>query len=111
MTAENPIGVAYAITVAFDLMPGTRRRFLSLVKENAASSVKLERGCLRFDVLTPLKSGPDVLLYEIYTDRAAFDAHLNSDHFLRFDAATRDLVSAKVVTEFEVTENAKPTVI
>jgi (4S)-4-hydroxy-5-phosphonooxypentane-2,3-dione isomerase len=111
MTAGRSGNVTYAITVSFDLVPGSQNLFLSLVKANATASVTQESGCFRFDVLTPLGGGPDVLLYEIYKDRASFEAHLHSDHFLRFDAATRDLVSAKSVTEFAVTENAKPTMI
>ena len=50
---------------------------------------------------------PDVLLYEIYTDRAAFDAHLASPHFLAFDTATRDIVTKKTVGEFLVREGRR----
>jgi len=104
-------GNLYVISVEFELEPGARERFLDLVKENAAASVRDERGCLRFDVLTPRsegQSGADVLLYEIYTDRAAFDAHRTAPHFLAFDAATRRLVRRKKVTEFDIAENRKP---
>jgi quinol monooxygenase YgiN len=38
-----------------------------------------------------------VFLYERYGDRAAFEAHLASEHFLAFDAAVRGMIAAKSV--------------
>jgi len=93
----------FAVTVAFFVRPERRDKFLKLVRMNAAASLKAETGCLCFDVLAPMeKGGPDVLLYEIYTDRAAFDTHLASAHFLAFDQATRDMVTGKTVAEFRI---------
>ena len=104
--AEAPL---YAITVTFALAEAAAARFIALARANAAASVADEPGCLRFDVLLGAGPGaPDVLLYEIYRDRAAFDQHLKTDHFRVFDQATRDLVMSKTVVEFSVTENAKP---
>lgn len=98
-----------AITVAFEVKAGSRDRFLKLVRANAAASLEAEAECLRFDVLLPVAAGqPDVLLYEIYTDRSAFDTHLASPHFLEFDAATRDMVIKKTISEFMV-EAPRPT--
>ena len=46
---------------------------------------------------------PDViLLYEIYDDRAAFDAHKKTRHFLAFDKESAPLVANKVVKEFDL---------
>jgi autoinducer 2-degrading protein len=103
-----PKAGAFAITVTFELVDGAFAEFHRLVKENAARSVATEPDCLRFDVLTPSTGqGPQVFLYEIYSDRAAFDLHLASDHYLHFDARTRALVSKKTVTAYAVEENAK----
>ena len=99
---------AFAITVAFELADGAFAEFHRLVKENAALSVELEPGCLRFDVLIPAAAdAAQVFLYEIYSNRAAFDLHLASDHYRAFDAKTRALVSKKTVLSFTVEENAK----
>jgi (4S)-4-hydroxy-5-phosphonooxypentane-2,3-dione isomerase len=98
---------AYAITVAFELEAGAFDEFHCLVTRNAAESVSSEPGCMRFDVLAPLDAGGQVLLYEIYCDRAAFDAHLATEHFKSFDESTRDLVRRKIVTEYRVAQNFK----
>lgn len=104
--------VGFAITVAFELERGAFPAFLELVTENARQSVEAEPDCLRFDVLTPVDagSGEQVLLYEIYRDEAAFDAHLASPHFRRFDERTRDLVRRKTVRSFSVAEHAKASI-
>ncbi|WP_027168514.1 antibiotic biosynthesis monooxygenase [Mesorhizobium sp. WSM3224] len=101
--------VAFAITVAFELVEGAYLEFHRLVAENAALSVKLEPDCLRFDVLTPADAATatHVFLYEIYRDRAAFDLHLASAHFRQFDERSRDLVISKTVLAYTVRENAK----
>jgi quinol monooxygenase YgiN len=87
----------YAVTVAFRLFPGQRDAFLPLMHRNARVSLDAEPGCRRFDVLTDPARPEEVLLYEIYDDRAAFDAHLASDHFREFDAAVASMILEKRV--------------
>jgi quinol monooxygenase YgiN len=94
----------FAITVEFDLHPGALREFLPLMVENANRSRDLEPGCERFDVLLPKDASDRVLLFEIYTDKAAFGEHLKAAHFLSFDKATKALIKDKKVVE-HVLEN------
>lgn len=46
-----------------------------------AAIVRTEPGCVTFDVNRSLDDDRDFILYEVYTDRAAFDAHVASEHF------------------------------
>jgi quinol monooxygenase YgiN len=96
----------YTILVEFDLAPADLQRFLLLVRANAASSLRDEPGCERFDVLVDPAASGRVVLYEIYRDRAAFDAHLASPHFVCFDADIRGIVQGKRVTELDLLEPA-----
>lgn len=97
----------YVITVNFRMAPGREDQFMELILENARLSLANEQGCLVFDVLRPVSGPPDqVLLYEVYRDRAAFEAHLRTPHFLSFDAAVGDLITAKTVVEFTVESGA-----
>ena len=88
----------------FRLKPGSRAAFRRLIDDNAVASVRDEPGCQRFDVLEP--QGPDggqgehVVLYEIYDDRAAFDAHLKTPHFALFNTASAPYVADKRVVEY-----------
>jgi len=96
----------FAIVVRFDLKPGTRPRFEALVRENAKASVRDEPGCRRFDVLSPRDVSDSVTLYEIYDDRAAFEAHLETVHFAAFNDGTADMIVGRELGEFDLTENA-----
>jgi quinol monooxygenase YgiN len=86
------------ILVEFVLTPTARDAFRRLVLENAAASLRDEPGCRQFDVLVPEdEAGDRVVLYEIYDDAAAFDAHLASEHYRHFAAAAEVLVREKTV--------------
>lgn len=99
----------FALTVEFDVAEGDFERFLALLRDNAARSVQAEPGCLRFDILVPenARASRTVLLYEIYTDRAAFDDHLSSEHYRNFDSETRSMVSRKLAVSFRLCEHTK----
>ena len=71
----------YVVLVDFRLKPGARAVFRNLIDDNARQSGRLEPGCRRFDVVEPHGDEDTVLLYEIYRDRAAFEAHLRSEQF------------------------------
>ncbi len=89
----------YAVTVTFTLHPGALAEFLPLMTANARTSLQEEPGCGQFDIC--LGDTPDtVFLYEIYDDRAAFDAHLASAHFKSFDAAVTDMIADKEIRLF-----------
>lgn len=106
-TADFP-GPAYVITVLFDLEEGAFEGFHRLVRDNAEESLRVEPGCRRFDVLTPLGAEAgrrQVLLYEIYDSRGDFELHLASEHFRAFDEQTRAMVLRKTVTEFALSQN------
>lgn len=98
----------FVILARFQLVPGAWDAFLAAVRRNAGASVADEPGCRRFDVLTP-DSGTagEVVLYEIYDDAAAFDAHLRTPHFAAFRAATAALVQASTVERFRLDEHVK----
>jgi autoinducer 2-degrading protein len=89
----------YVILVDFRVRSGQRPAFRRLIDDNARESCRTEPGCRRFDVLEPDGEPDRVLLYEIYDDRAAFEAHTRTAHFARFDAASAALVAEKSVTE------------
>jgi autoinducer 2-degrading protein len=86
-----------AVTVRFDVTPGREDAFLARVRQQAADSLAREPACSRFDVCTPQAGAAQVFLYEIYDDAAAFDVHLNSAHFLAFNAETEGWTTSKTV--------------
>ncbi|GIK86170.1 MAG: antibiotic biosynthesis monooxygenase [Betaproteobacteria bacterium] len=90
----------FVVTVLFEPRPEHATAFRGAMIENARASREREPGCRRFDVCADPASGA-IFLYELYADRAAFDAHLATPHFRAFDAATRDWVARKDVRTYE----------
>lgn len=91
----------FAVIVEIEVKAGARKRFDVLLRANAAATLEREPGCLRFDLLD-CGEGRRLTLYEIYSDAAAFDAHLATDHYATFAAAARPLVATQTVRTFEV---------
>ena len=87
----------FVVTVTFKLHAAHETAFLERMRQQAAESMAKEDGCRHFDVCTASDGSNKVFLYEIYSDQAAFDVHVQSDHFKDFDAAVRDWVAEKSV--------------
>lgn len=87
----------FAVVVVLTVKPGQMAAFLPLMRENAAASLRDEAECHRFDVALDAARPDQVLLYELYTDAAAFEVHLQSAHFKRFDAAVAPMLAGKDV--------------
>ena len=92
----------FVIVVDFRIKPGQMRNFRRLIDENAKASVTNEKGCSRFDVCADRKDPNRLLLYEIYHDRAAFDAHVKTPHFAIFNEASAPFVADKTVSEYDL---------
>ncbi|MEM7718669.1 MAG: putative quinol monooxygenase [Pseudomonadota bacterium] len=90
----------YVVTVTFCLFAEHTEAFLAAIRQNAQQSLSDEPGCHRFDVAIGEDGPTTVFLYELYTDRAAFEAHLASDHFKVFDANAAPWVASKEVATF-----------
>tara|TARA_R110002124_G_scaffold94220_3_gene238007 strand:- start:147 stop:437 length:291 start_codon:yes stop_codon:yes gene_type:complete len=90
----------YAVTVLFHIAPAHRATAYRLMRENAATSLRAEAGCKQFDVCTDAERPYTVFLYELYSDRAAFEDHLQSPHFKAFDAAVAGMIVTKEVACF-----------
>jgi quinol monooxygenase YgiN len=88
----------FVLIVDFRVKAGERPAFRKLIDENARQSVKVEPGCRRFDVCEPQGEADRILLYEIYDNRAALDAHIASEHYRHFDRTSASLVTSKRVT-------------
>jgi quinol monooxygenase YgiN len=87
----------YVVTVEFIVKTGHAAEFLPAMTENARASRECEPGCRQFDVCADPNDPHVIFLYELYDDRAAFDAHLATAHFKAFDARVAPWVERKTV--------------
>lgn len=90
----------FGVLVEFDIKDGQISAFKEAVCKQAEDSLTSEPDCHVFDVAHDKDAPNTIILYELYTDAAAFDAHLKSAHFKAFDANVSDLVAAKRVRAF-----------
>ncbi len=96
MAASTAREGSFVIVAEFEVKPEAFERFVELAKTDASQSVAGEPGCHQFDV-TVDRSASRVLLYEVYDDQAAFDAHLETPHLKAFRAGIESLVVARNV--------------
>ena len=92
----------YVVTVTFEIEPDHVEAFRAAVLTQARNSLEHEPGCHRFEVCTDPDDRGIVFLYEIYTDAAAFQAHLETDHFKAFDQRISGWVLSKEVKTWDL---------
>lgn len=83
---------AFVVIAEFQVKPGKLAAFLDAARDDAKHSVADEPGCRQFDVICPQGSDDTVVFFEVYDNRAAFDAHLETPHLGRFREAFPPLI-------------------
>ena len=91
----------FVVVVEFTVQTEFIDRFLERVMQQAQDSLKLEVDCHVFDVCICPEKKNLVFLYEVYTDKTAFEAHLVSAHFREFNNAVQEWVSDRQLSTFE----------
>lgn len=91
----------FGLIVEFEIKPGSIDKFNELIAENARESVKNEPGCLQFDVLQDEANANRIVLYEIYKDTAAFDAHREMAHVKKFFGAAKEMIASQKAYRFK----------
>lgn len=87
----------FAVVVDFEIDPDQVDAFRIAMLQQAKNSLELEEGCRQFDVFTDAQTPTIFVLYELYDDEAAFEAHLESDHFARFAAHVEPMVINRII--------------
>jgi quinol monooxygenase YgiN len=87
----------FVVTVLFKIKEERVMEFLPAMDYQAGVSLGREEGCRRFDVCLDPDDPTRVFLYELYDDKAAFEAHLETDHFKAFDRLIRGWLESKDV--------------
>ena len=67
----------FAIIATIEIAPGRTDEFVPLLMAHRARCLQDEPGTLQFDVLQPREDITKVMIYEVYSDEAAFDTHSN----------------------------------
>ena len=93
--------MTFAVCVNFGVKDEMVQEFLEHMYVNARASLETEAGCLQFDVLTDPSRPTAVFLYELYSSQDSFKLHMETAHFLSFDAKTSNMIATKAVDTYQ----------
>jgi len=80
----------FVILAPIQIKEGFREKFVEAMVEDARDSVAHEPGCLRFDVIQDAGDPNRIWVYEVYKDEKAFEAHMQTPHFLKWKQTVAD---------------------
>jgi autoinducer 2-degrading protein len=86
--------MSFVLVVNICIKPENLNAFMKQLNENAAAARK-EPGCRQFDVLVDPKDKTRVMLYEVYNDEKAFEAHQQTPHFKKYLAEAVPMLAAR----------------
>ena len=84
----------FVLVVNLRIKPENVERFMQQALENARAA-RTEPGCRQFDVLVDPQDKTKAMLYEIYNDEKAFEAHQQTPHFKKYLAEAVPLLASR----------------
>ena len=81
------------LCVDIRVKPEHREAFVEATRQNHLGT-RTEPGNLRFDVLVSQEDPLRFMLYEVYRDPAALEAHQSQPHYLRWKQAAEPMMAA-----------------
>ena len=89
----------YISAVDVDIVQGELDKNMAAIMENGAASVK-ESGCREFNITVSQKDPNHVLVYEVYNNAAAAEAHRVTDHFKKYVATSANMIAKRDARAF-----------
>jgi quinol monooxygenase YgiN len=86
--------MALVLQVTIRVKPENLAAFMAKLQENAAAARK-EPGCRQFEVLVDPEDKTKLMLFEVYDDQKAFEAHQAGAAFKKYLAEAVPLVASR----------------
>ena len=86
--------MSFVLVVNIRIKPDNVDVWMKKAAENARAARK-EPGCRQFDVLVDPNDRARVMLYEVYDDEKAFEAHQQTPHFKTYLAEAVPLLASR----------------
>ena len=83
--------------VAIDLKPGMRDAFLEKIKIHGAH-IRTEDGCETLEIFTDSQSPNQVCVWEVWTNRALWDAHMVNVASAAWQKVASEFVNGEKIT-------------
>jgi quinol monooxygenase YgiN len=86
--------MSYVLQVDIRIKPVNVEAFMKKLAENAAAA-RMEPGCRQFDIVVDPADRTRVMLYEVYADDKAFEAHQQTASFKKYIAEAVPLLASR----------------
>ena len=83
--------------VAIDMQPGKFDEFVSKLNQHAAV-IRTEAGCELLEIYRDTQKENVVNVWEIWTDRPSWDAHMVNENSKKWQSVASDLVFGETIT-------------
>lgn len=87
--------MSFVLAVNIRIKPDQVDNFMKRALENGKAARTTEPGCKQFDILVDPSDRTKVMLYEVYTDEKAFEAHQQTAHFKKYLAEAVPLLASR----------------
>ena len=92
----------YVVIVFFEAKAEHQAAVRGALLTQARNSLEREKGCRHFDVAQDPVDPASFFLYETYDNEAAFKAHLETEHYKRFNETVSPWTASKRVLTYEL---------
>lgn len=90
-----------------EIFPEHLQAYTTILKEEAAASIKAEPGVVAIFPMYQLESPNQVRILEIYANKVAYQSHLQTPHFQHYKTSTLKMVkSLKLVEMRSIDKNS-----
>lgn len=86
----------YSIFVTINIEPDRVGEFREASLGDAQGSVRDEPGCYRFDIHQDAAVATRFYLVEVYQDKQAFEAHLETPHFKKWISTVEEMFTEEI---------------
>jgi quinol monooxygenase YgiN len=89
----------YVRVAEIEIAPAQMEPYKAAVREQIEAAVRLEPGVLALYSVADKENPSHVLVFEMYADVDAYKSHLETAHFKKYKAITRDMVKSLKLRE------------
>jgi quinol monooxygenase YgiN len=75
-----------------EIDPAQLESYKAALKEEVETALRVEPGVLTPHAMAEKENPAHITLLEVYADSEAYEAHLQSAHFLRYKSETKEMV-------------------
>ncbi len=98
----------YVRVAEIEIDPAQLEPYKAAAREEIEQSVRIEPGVLALYAVSDKDNPARVIVFEMYADREAYKAHLETPHFKKYKIATQDMVrSLKLLETVPIALHAK----